>query len=92
MSKTKSNIHSILCDYEFLYEYRGKLSFFNDFEKNKGFKKSIFILFSFCFGSSQTFKVWELSRTFKVSWEHPKFLTIHWKFQYFEVSETAVMT
>ena len=38
MSKTKSNIHSILCDYEFLYEYRRKLSFFNDFEK-KGIKK-----------------------------------------------------
>ena len=43
MSKTKSNIHSILCDYEFLYEYRRKLSFFNDFEKNKGIKKKIFV-------------------------------------------------
>ena len=30
---------SKLCDYEFLYEYRGKLSFFNDLEKNKGVKK-----------------------------------------------------
>ena len=39
MSKSKSNIHSILCDYEFFYEYRGKLSIFNDFEKNKGIIK-----------------------------------------------------
>ena len=39
MSKSKSNKHSILCDYEFFYEHRGKLSIFNDFEKNKGIKK-----------------------------------------------------
>ena len=40
MSKTKFNIHSILCDSSarFFYEYRRKLSFFNDFEKNKGIK------------------------------------------------------
>ena len=30
----------MLCDYEFFYEYRRKLSFFNDFEKNKGIKKN----------------------------------------------------
>ena len=40
MSKTKSNIHSILCDYEFLYEYRRKLLFLNDFEK-KGNKNVV---------------------------------------------------
>ena len=39
MSKSKSNIHTLLCDYEFLYEYRGKLLFLNYFEQNKGIKK-----------------------------------------------------
>ena len=41
MSKTKSNIHTILCDYVFLYEYRVNLVFFNDFEKNKGIQKNL---------------------------------------------------
>ena len=39
MSKTKSNLPSIICDYVPLYEYRGEVSFYTDFGKNNDIKK-----------------------------------------------------
>ena len=42
MSKTKSNLHTIICDYVPLYDYRGEVLFYKDFGKNKGINKKEF--------------------------------------------------
>ena len=40
MSKTNSNLPTIICDYVPLYEYREEVSFYKGFGKNKGIKKN----------------------------------------------------
>ena len=39
MSKTKSNLHTIICDYVPLYYYIGEVLVYKDFGKNKDIKK-----------------------------------------------------